>query len=158
MIRSGRIPPILNRICDAQVPTALLVTYDGELLGTSNVLVHPMFHGQHYKDPEAFGTLLADIAMEYSRLGEEYSQDNKSKLDCLLLQLEGGIAAAVACPQIACFVLAIGTTNTPLGLLRARLHALATHVQESMSLLTSNMDMTMTSSTTAAHTAGAHTT
>lgn len=160
MIRSGRIPPVLNRICDDQIPTALLVTYDGELLGSSsappnnNNALFPFAH----KDPEAFGTLLADIAMEYSRLGEEYNHgsthnssssttttanrkapsSSSSKMDCLLLQMEGGLAAAVPCPTMDCFVLAVAKTDTPPGLLRARLHALADHIQESMSLLMEN--------------------
>lgn len=133
MIRSGRIPPVLNRICDEQVPTALLVTFDGELLGTSNSFPH------HSKDPESFGTLLADIAVDYRRLGEEYAaaEDKaKSQMECLLIQMDGGLAGAAACESIDCFVLAVAKPNTPPGLLKARLRSLADHVRESMSLLT----------------------
>ena len=138
MIRSCRIPPVLNRICDEQIPTALLVTLDGELLGTSNI--YP-----HVKDPESFGTLLADIAVDYKRLGEEYASaatteqrprsSSSSHLQCLLIQFDGGLAGAAACESADCLVLAMAKPDTPPGLLKARLQSLADHVQESMSLL-----------------------
>lgn len=136
MIRSCRIPPVLNRICDEQIPAALLVTFDGELLGTSNVYPHA-------KDPESFGTLLADIACDYKRLGDEYNnavvaQDrtsSSSHLDCVVMTFQGGVAAAAACQALDCFVLCVAKPDTPLGLIKARLRALADHVQESMSLL-----------------------
>ena len=138
----------------------MLVTLDGELLGSSN-LYPPT------KDPDSLGTLLADIAVDYKRLGEQYAAvtDNHAPppqqqqpqqtiqqqqpprapnpyqpqqhhhLDCLLIYLEGGLAAATACDSIDCFVLAIAQPDTPPGLLKARLSSLADHVQESMSLL-----------------------
>lgn len=132
MIRSCHIPPVLNRVCDEKIPTAMLVTLDGELLGASNEYPHP-------KDPNALGTLLADIAMDYRKLGEEYAaadERRKSDMNCLLIHFEDGIAGAAACESIDCFILAIAKPDTPPGLLKARLGSLADHVQESMSLLT----------------------
>eukprot|EP00977_Amphora_coffeiformis_P007721 scaffold1690_cov182-Amphora_coffeaeformis.AAC.78 len=148
MIRSCRIPAVLNRICDEQIPTAMLVTLDGELLGTSNInsnnnnnTVNPVF-GTMIKDADSFGTLLADIAVEYKKLGDEYAAASDTTttttrtMDTLLLHFDSGATAAVAaCPTIDCFVLAVATPGTPPGLLRARLRSLADHVQESMSLL-----------------------
>lgn len=131
MIRSSRVPLLLNRICDEKIPRALLVTFDGELLGTSNVYPHP-------KDPDSFGTLLADIAVDYKKLGVDFAaleERRKSNLDCLLIDLEGGIAGVAACEAVECFVLAVAKPDTPPGLLKARLRSLADHVQESMSVL-----------------------
>lgn len=88
MIRSTRIPPILNRICDDVVHSALLVTADGELLGAStkrstSSLFPPTTNNtsnnstattaDHHNDMmDNLGTLIADIAVDYQRLGEEY--------------------------------------------------------------------------------------
>ena len=135
MIRSGRIPPVLNRICDEQIPTALLVTRDGELLGTSNL--YPKAGGGAVT-AESMGTLLADIAVDYKRLGEEFAaaaEQRQSHLEGLLIQFQGGLAGAAACESLDCFVLAVAKPDTPPGLLKARLRSLADHVQESMSLL-----------------------
>jgi len=73
MIRSCRIPSVLQRICtDNVIQTALLVTTDGELLGsTATTFVSP--DGTTKKSIESLGTLIADIAVDYSRLGEEYA-------------------------------------------------------------------------------------
>jgi hypothetical protein len=180
MIRSGHIPLVLNRIIwdtndplqpqqpPSQIVAALLVTYDGELLGTSTSTTGTTGSAAlQAKDPESLGTLLADIAMEYHRLGQDFQRGkqhhhnhktsnntsststtsgNNSKMDCVLLQFEGGIAAAVPCPTMECLVVAIAQSTTPLGVLRAKLHALAHHIQESMSLLL--METTTTTTTT----------
>jgi hypothetical protein len=73
MIRSCRIPPILNRICngDGVLSAAMLVTADGELLGsTCSTFVSPATGEK--ESMESLGTLIADIAVDYQRLGEEY--------------------------------------------------------------------------------------
>jgi hypothetical protein len=136
MIRSGRIPPVLNRICDDTIHSALLVTNDGELLGASNVN-----HKNSRRDPEAFGTLLADIALDYLRLGEEYAavdavQRSKSHMQCLLMELELGLVGVASCLGIDCLVIAVADADAPPGLVKARLQALAVHVQEALSPLT----------------------
>jgi hypothetical protein len=132
MIRSTRIPSVLNRICDDSVMSALLVTADGELLGASNK--NPQ------RNPESFGTLLADIAIDYHRLGEEFSavDDNaerpKSHMECLLIEMDLGLVGITSCS--GCFVIAVAKPDTPPGLMKARLQTLAVHVQESLSALT----------------------
>jgi hypothetical protein len=73
MIRSARIPPILNRICTNQVTqTAILVTADGERLGaTSMTFVSPNGSRELVKN---LGTLIADIAVvgrRIRRLGQK---------------------------------------------------------------------------------------
>ena len=101
MIRSCRIPPILNRILDQNVVgdnnnrngddcclvAAMLVSADGELLGSStsatgsgngnNNTSTTTFISPTTGDKESLsnlGTLIADIAVDYQRLGEEYAQ------------------------------------------------------------------------------------
>mmetsp|Transcript_24175 Transcript_24175/g.51330 ORF Transcript_24175/g.51330 Transcript_24175/m.51330 type:complete len:192 (+) Transcript_24175:764-1339(+) len=73
MIRSCRIPSVLRRICtDNVIQTALLVTTDGELLGsTATTFLSP--DGTTKESIESLGTLIADIAVDYGRLGEEYA-------------------------------------------------------------------------------------
>jgi len=73
MIRSCRIPSVLRRICtDNVIQTALLVTTDGELLGsTATTFLSP--DGTTKESIESLGTLIADIAIDYGRLGEEYA-------------------------------------------------------------------------------------
>ena len=131
MIRSTRIPPILDRICDeSSITSALLVTTDGELLGSSSEA-----------PPESLGTLLADIAMDYHRLGEEYmaidpfSEKPKSHMQCLILEMDLGMIAVSACAGIDCLIIAIAKPDTPPGLLKARSQTLATYIQESLSTL-----------------------
>lgn len=73
MIRSCRIPAILSRICtdDSVIQVAMLVTNDGELLGsTSATFINP--EGVR-ESIENLGTLIADIAVDYQRLGDELS-------------------------------------------------------------------------------------
>ena len=73
MIRSARIPSVLRRICtDNIIQTALLVTTDGELLGsTATTFVSP--DGTSTESIESLGTLIADIAIDYGKLGDEYA-------------------------------------------------------------------------------------
>ena len=73
MIRSCRIPSVLRRICtDNVIQTALLVTTDGELLGsTATTFLSP--DGTTKESIESLGTLIADIAVDYGKLGEEYA-------------------------------------------------------------------------------------
>mmetsp|Transcript_18828 Transcript_18828/g.24236 ORF Transcript_18828/g.24236 Transcript_18828/m.24236 type:complete len:138 (-) Transcript_18828:155-568(-) len=134
MIRSCRIPFVLNRICDESIPSALLVTFEGEILGESTSF-------PHHKDPSAFGTLVADIASDYQRAGEDYAaidtvQRSKSHLQCLLIEMDGGCIGVSACAGIDCFVIAVAKPDTPPGVLKGRLQSLASFVQDSMSTLT----------------------
>jgi len=136
MIRSARIPAVLDRICekDDVISQSLLVTADGELLGCSS-------NAQKNISP-SFGTLVADIAVDYVRLGEEYAaadhQQNigGSHMQCLLIEMDLGLVAITACRGIDCFVIAVAKPDAPLGLVKARLQAIADHVQESLSTLT----------------------
>jgi predicted regulator of Ras-like GTPase activity (Roadblock/LC7/MglB family) len=128
MIRSRRIPQVLDRICDDKlILSALLVTADGELLGTSTnrQALQP--------DPESFGTLVADMAVDYIRLGEDYGNGSKSPLHCLLMEHEQGTVGVAQCGD--CFVMAVAAPDAPLGLIKARLEAVAVHVQEGLSTL-----------------------
>ena len=79
MIRSCRIPAVLRRICGnntedtagAAIQVALLVSTDGELLGsTATTFVGPDGTSESI---ESLGALIADIAVDYSKLGEEYA-------------------------------------------------------------------------------------
>jgi hypothetical protein len=162
MIRSCRIPPILNRICDDVIHTALLVTADGELLGASTKkssasLFTPPAEGVSASTTsgaiENLGTLIADIAVDYHRLGEEYaglqdgavqpqqprnSSNNKSQLQCLMMELELGLVAVSSCGSFDCLVIAIASPTAPLGLVKAKIQTLALYVQEALSPLAEN--------------------
>lgn len=180
MIRSCRIPPILNRICDDVVHSALLVTADGELLGAStkrstSSLFPPASTSTLASSSasasasapegggagvsssaspassaagaiENLGTLIADIAVDYQRLGEEYvgidgsqqQRNGKSQLQCLLMELELGLVAVSSCGSFDCLVIAIASPNAPLGLVKAKIQTLAVYVQEALSPLAEN--------------------
>ena len=124
MIRSTHIPMILNRICDdTAIISALLVTSDGELLGASHATAATTTtttpNRNQLPPPESFGTLVADIAWDYHRLGEEFSTLNDhattptessvphtapppprrlvSKMECLFLEMEFGIVGISTC-------------------------------------------------------------
>ena len=136
MIRASSIPTVLNRICDDKIHSVLLVTTDGELMGASTVNTKMIL------DTEAVGALLADVGVDYARLGEEFAgvdatqQRSRSHLQCLLVELELGLVGLTACIGIDCMVIAIAKPDAPLGLVKAKLQALAAHVQESFSTLT----------------------
>jgi len=165
MIRSCRVPPVLNRICDGKIHSALLVTIDGELLGTStarggggasssrkksaNAGAASNGGGSVVSDPHAFGTLVADIAVDYARLGEEFAaidavQRTRSHLQCLLLELDQGLVGVSSCvggggnnPNgIDCFVIAVADRDTPPAHLKSKLQSLAEHIGEALSTLT----------------------
>lgn len=155
MIRSCRIPPILNRVCDDVIHSAFLVTADGELLGSStkkstlalfppNATEGSPTSSSSTVAVENLGTLIADIAVDYQRLGEEYlgldgqQRSNKSSLQCLLMELELGLVAVSSCGGFDCLVIAIASPTAPLGLLKARLQTLALYVQEALSPLAEN--------------------
>mmetsp|Transcript_10529 Transcript_10529/g.21659 ORF Transcript_10529/g.21659 Transcript_10529/m.21659 type:complete len:146 (-) Transcript_10529:209-646(-) len=141
MIRSCRIPAVLNRVCDESVPSALLVTFEGEILGESTAF-------PHHKDASSFGTLVADIASDYQRAGEDYASidgnqninpgqepQSKSHMQCLIIEMDSGCIGVSACAGVDCFVIAVAKPQTPMGLLKGRLLSLASFVQESMSTL-----------------------
>ena len=86
MIRSRRIPPLLSRVTVDGITSTLLVTSDGELLGTS-FSTAPNAGGsvtaeetenpnipdsaEPALDMAAVGALVAEVAAEYHRLGNE---------------------------------------------------------------------------------------
>lgn len=80
MIRSCRIPGLLKRICtDDVIQTAIICTTDGELLGSTATSFVGLADPHNPNAPpkmesiESFGTLIADIAVDYQRLGDEYA-------------------------------------------------------------------------------------
>ena len=179
MIRSTNIPIILNRICDDTnyILSALLVTADGELLGSSSRATST---SPSLPTPESLGTLVADIAWDYHRLGEEcsllhhnnstesQSQPLPSKMECLFIEMDLGIVGISPCittssdtnntgdNNIGCFVIVIATYDAPLGFIQMRLQSVTTHVQES--LLLSSSSSSATSTTTAVLTTSTTTT
>jgi hypothetical protein len=109
-----------------------LVTSDGELLGTSTA------QSPNVKDPESFGALVTDVANEYCRLGEEYAavdavQRSRSHMHCLLVEMSAGLVGVSSCVGCDCFVIALAAHDAPPGLVKARLQALAAHVQDAFS-------------------------
>jgi hypothetical protein len=149
MIRSCRIPDVLKRICtDNIIQTALLVTSDGELLG-STATTFVSADGTSKESIESLGTLIADIALDYISLGDEYAlldavthsqvplaQPKKSHLQCLLIELEQGLVGVSTCVGVDCMVIAIAAPSAPLGSVKARLLATTEYVQEALSPLT----------------------
>lgn len=141
MIRSCNIPPLLNRMCDDTIHSAFLVTRDGDLLGSSH---SNMSNNKSDEDSQAIAALLADIGVDYQRLGEEYAavvdvdeptdstSKKKSHLKCLLIELEQGIVGIAACSEMDSFVMVVGESDAPPGLVKAKLEALADYVQESL--------------------------
>ena len=169
MIRSCRIPPVLNRICDDDIHTALMVTMDGELLGSSTYKSksNSSLSGRLRKDnEESLGTLLADIAADYQRLGRDFSaldsvrdsqpsskSNSSDRQMFMLMEMDLGLVgiSLVSAPvapdtssigmaadeNLSCWwVMAIATPTTPVGLIKARLQALAVYVQDAFSVLT----------------------
>jgi hypothetical protein len=144
MIRSARIPGILSRIAaDSVIQTAVLVTGDGELLGaTSSTFLSP---DGTKESMENLGTLIADIAVDYQRLGDEYAHlsqsavTKKSHLKCLLLELDQGLVAVSACADVDCLVIGIAAPDAPMGMIKARLEAITEHVQEALAPLTETL-------------------
>lgn len=140
MIRSTRIPSILNKVCDETIESCLLITAEGELLGVSHHTPSDSTASTtlpHH--PSDLTSLLADIASQYQQLGEDYyssQQQPHNSMNCLILELEERVVGIAACAGIDCLVVGLGPSDAPLGLLRARLQALATYVQESLSSLT----------------------
>lgn len=129
MIRSTRIPAILNKVCDDVLESCLLVTAEGELLGVSHAAASPPL-----QNPADLTSLLADIASQYQRLGEDFGRS--SHMNCLVLEMEQRVVGISACSGIDCLVVGLAPSDAPLGLLRARLQALAAYVQDSLSTLT----------------------
>ena len=106
MIRSCRIPSVLQRICtDNIIQTALLVTTDGELLG-STATTFISADGTSKESIESLGTLIADIAIDYMQLGNEYAN----------LDIGGGgdtaAAAGTSTPTSAAAAAAAATTSS----------------------------------------------
>lgn len=69
MLRASNIPPLLSRITGDGIHTALLVTSDGELLGSSST-------SSYYSDNNniaSVGSLIAEVASEYKRAGNDLS-------------------------------------------------------------------------------------
>lgn len=72
MLRASNIPPLLSRITGDGIHTALLVTSDGELLGSSC----NSSDCNKYKDDSYVanvGSLLAEVTSEYKRAGNDIS-------------------------------------------------------------------------------------
>lgn len=155
MIRSARIPSILSRITnDHVIQTGILVTTDGELLGSTASTFVSAVDGSK-ESIENLGTLLADIAVDYQRLGDHYSQlesndgggnsasmgggvgasKKPSHLQCLLLEFDQGLVGVSACAGVDYLVIGIASPDAPMGMIKARLQLIAEHVQEALAPL-----------------------
>lgn len=142
MLKSSRIPPLLNRVCNNGISSAYLITSDGALLGASSTLSHPI-------DPSDLAALVAEVVEDYKRLGSELSlikkkddntannlssstsssiEEKKEKL-CVLIQLEKGLLG-IASATDSSYVVALGE-SVQHGWLKMQLQALAGHVRES---------------------------
>mmetsp|Transcript_649 Transcript_649/g.776 ORF Transcript_649/g.776 Transcript_649/m.776 type:complete len:128 (+) Transcript_649:98-481(+) len=124
MIRSCNIPPLLDRITGNGIREAMVVTSDGELLGTS----------RHRPSSEVSdkATLITDIALDYIRLGTELNQRQLTYSEIEMGSATIGIASAG--PE--CFVIAIAERDVASGLLKAQVTACASHVRGSLMPLT----------------------
>ena len=89
MIRSSRIPPLLNRICTDGIVSSYLITTDGELLGCSNAHIsnavlstntsiqspssmeESMDESWEDMDPSDISALVAEVVDDYKRMGLE---------------------------------------------------------------------------------------
>jgi predicted regulator of Ras-like GTPase activity (Roadblock/LC7/MglB family) len=118
---------MLSRICGNGIQAALLVTTDGELLGTSSPLDETL-----EKSICETGSLITEIAADYQRLGHELDSPT---LKFLLLELEL-ITVAVCSAGKDCLVICMADPTTPHGMIKARLRALASHVKEALTPLT----------------------
>jgi hypothetical protein len=95
LIRSARIPDILSRIItpkDPVIQAVLLVTADGELLGSIGSLLSTTntpttttdtnntntTNHHHPLNMDDFGALIADIAVDYQQLGDVLNQSNNN--------------------------------------------------------------------------------
>ncbi len=160
MIRSRRIAPFLSRICEGGIIMSLLVTSDGELLGSHVVEENPIA-----LEPSDVGALVTEVAADYQRLGTELqrldnkaagvvgtiSQNNKSSnenttnsnknlvnnnkglLPCLLVEMDEGYWVGIAGASSDTYVVAIAEPSVPQGLIKERLLAVSRHVKESFS-------------------------
>lgn len=142
MLKSSRIPPLLNRVCNNGISSAYLITSDGALLGASS-------SSSHNIDPSDLAALVAEVVEDYKRLGSELSmikkkddttannlssstsssmEEKKEKL-CVLIQLEKGLLG-IASATDSSYVVALGE-SVQHGWLKMQLQALAGHVRES---------------------------
>mmetsp|Transcript_21079 Transcript_21079/g.61282 ORF Transcript_21079/g.61282 Transcript_21079/m.61282 type:complete len:181 (-) Transcript_21079:409-951(-) len=176
MIRSRRIPPLLSRITGDGITSALLVTSDGELLGTSSSLSpnagssisaeeNPNSPAEPALEMTAVGALVAEVAADYRRLGNElhlldprglqsppptsvvtssspggtaHSTGGKAKSSSSLkcLIVELDLGlVGVASAGSDCYVVALAEPKMEHGILKARLTVIAAHVQEALSQL-----------------------
>lgn len=120
MIRSRQVPPLLKRICGDGIRTASIITSEGELLGSSQC-----------DDVADKAALVADITTDYARLGQELQQ---RQLYYLEMEMSEGLIG-VASAGSECFVVAFADKSAAPGILKARLTACASHVQEAFSPL-----------------------
>jgi hypothetical protein len=60
----------------------------------------------------------------------------RSYMQCLLIEFDFGLVGVASCLGIDCLVIAVAKPDAPPGLIKARLQALAVHVQEAFSTLT----------------------
>jgi hypothetical protein len=139
MLKSSRIPPLLNRVCNNGISSAYLITSDGALLGASSTFAHPI-------DPSDLGALVAEVVEDYKRLGTELSlikkkddhnlsssasssmEEKKEKI-CVLIQLEKGLLG-ISSATDSTYVVALGE-SVQHGWLKMQLQALAGHVRDS---------------------------
>lgn len=91
MIRSSRIPPLLNKVCTDGILSCYLITSDGELLGCSDAHLSRDTAITAYKnsdhqpsswdimDPNDVSALVAEVVDDYKRLGFELSLLNTAQ-------------------------------------------------------------------------------
>ena len=123
MLRASRIPPLLSRILGDGMDGAMLLTSDGELLGSAFTTssIHDINNKNESSsssfvlDAASMGALVAEVTNDYARAGRELlhqgsqsSQsnirqghegqgNNGSELECLIIETELGRVIGVAC-------------------------------------------------------------
>jgi hypothetical protein len=108
MLRSSRIPDLLNRICTDGIVSSYLITKDGELLGCSNtqpqnVSSIPVNTSSpnlvdneeipstwENMDPSDIGALVAEVVEDYNRFGSELALLNFSDVSAKQANTTGG--------------------------------------------------------------------
>ena len=79
MLRASNIPPLLSRITGDGIHTALLVTSDGELLGSATTRQDLSFVSDD--NIASIGSLIAEVAADYKRAGNDLAAlDGKSSI------------------------------------------------------------------------------
>ncbi|GLD92412.1 hypothetical protein PINS_up000945 [Pythium insidiosum] len=136
MLRARALPEVLGQIVGDGIDASMLLTLEGALMGSvgsDTAAAPPPSTAGVTVDHKVIGAIAAHTWSEYFHSGREFHPDQD--LDALLVELEHGHLAMAPAGKSFIVCAYSHSSQTPTGLLKAKVQALGSYLSTSLDLI-----------------------